>query len=180
MPVQYYIIPMVSPPFSRQNPQRPDYVDEIRCNWTGHHVDTLNVYVCKVNTTPAKHTDLASRAGVRQLPAGITWDTVINTLPANQQNALSSWLASRDIPFDPTETVGELLQRIINTGLFNFGNTPVNTQFVSLTQTQRDTVIAMCNKWGKPVPNNTDTLKQISKHVGSFVWNAPAYAVGEF
>ena len=68
MPVAYYIIPMVAGPYSRGNGQRPDYVDEIRCNWTGHNIDDYGIYLCKVNTTDAKHTDLASRTGVRQLP----------------------------------------------------------------------------------------------------------------
>lgn len=179
MPEAYYIIPMVAGPYSRTNPQRPQYVDEIACNWTGHNVDELGVYICKVNTTEAKHTDLASRAGVRQLPRGYTWDTVLSTLPPAARNAISNWCNSKSIPYDSSETIGQLLMRIINSGLFSLGNTALNTQVQNLTQTQRDRIATYCQKWNIQY-SQTDTVKQISERCGPIFWHGPSLHVEEF
>ena len=50
MPVNYYIIPQTAGPYSRSNPQMPMYVDEIRCNWTGHPVPGFDFF----NNMPLK------------------------------------------------------------------------------------------------------------------------------
>src|SRR5512139_2356057 len=170
MPVAYYLIPMVAGPYSPENKQRPDYVDEIRCNWTGHNVDALSIYVCKVNTTEAKHTDLASRAGVRQLPRGYTWDTVLSTLPPAARNAISNWCNSKGIPYDASETIGQFLMRVINSHLFSLGNTALATQYQNLTQAQKDRVTALCQRWGQTQPGATETMRQISNRIGPVVW----------
>ena len=180
MPVAYYIIPMVAGPYSRANPQRPDYVGEIRCNWTGHNVDDLGVYICKVNTTDAKHADLASRQGVRQLPRSVTWDTVISTLTAPQRNAISNWCNSKNIPYDASETVGQLLVRIINSGLFGLGNTALTTQFQNLTQAQKDKIVALCAKWGQAQPGATETVRQVTNRLGPIFWPGSELIVSEF
>ena len=161
---------MVAEPYSRLNPQRPDYVDEIQCNWSGHNVDELGVYVCKVNTTEAKHTDLASRSGVRQLPRSASWDTVISTLPAAARNAIGNWCSNKGIPYDATDTIGELLMRIINSGLFALGNTALTTQYRNLTQAQKDKISALCQRWGQSVPADTDTVRTISNRMGRLFW----------
>jgi hypothetical protein len=170
MPVAYYIIPMTEPPYSRQNPQRPQYVDEIKCNWVGHPVDALGVYICKVNTTEAKHTDLAGRTGVRQLPRSASWDTVISTLPAAARNAISNWCNGKGIPYAASETIGQLLMRIINSGLFSLGSTALATQYQNLTQTQKDKVTALCAKWSLPQPAATETVRQITDRLGPTFW----------
>lgn len=169
MPEAYYIIPMVAGPYSRANPQRPDYVDEIKCNWSGHNVDALGVYICLVNTTEAKHTDLASRSGVRQMPRGYTWDSVISTLPANGRNAISRWCGDHGIPYDSSETIGQLLMRVINSGLFELGNTALDTQFQNLSQAQKDKIDALCQKHGI-AHGQTDTVRQISDRCGRVFW----------
>jgi hypothetical protein len=170
MPEAYYIIPMTTAPYSRTNPQRPMYVDEIACNWSGHNVDTLGVYVCMVNTTEAKHTDLASRAGVRQMPRAYTWDTVISTMPAAARNTISNWCTSKSIPYDSTDTIGQLLQRIINSGVFSLGNTAVTTQYQNLTQDQKDKITALCTKWSITQPTATETIRSINRRTGGIWW----------
>ena len=180
MAVGYYIIPMIAGPYSRTNPQRPNYVDEIRCNWTGHSVDALGVYICKVNTTDAKHTDLAGRSGVRQLPRGVTWDTVLNTLTTPQRNVISNWCNGKGIPYDSTETVGQLLMRIINSGLLSFGNTALTTQYQNLSQAQRDKITALCTKWSIPQPAATETVRQITNRLGQVFWPGNTLNVEEY
>jgi hypothetical protein len=161
---------MVAGPYSRENKQRPMYVDEIRCNWTGHNVDELGYYVCKVNTTDAKHTDLASRTGVRQLPRNYTWNTVINTMPLPAQNVIKNWCNDRGIPYDATETLGELLMRIINSGLFSLGSTALTTQYQNLTQLQKDKITAICQRTGIAVPEATETVRSITNRAGRVTW----------
>jgi hypothetical protein len=170
MTVGYYIIPMTEPPYSHTNPQRPQYVNEIRCNWTGHNVDSLGVYVCKVNTTDAKHTDLASRTGVRQLPRAYTWSTVISTLPLAARNAISNWCSGKGIPYDATDTIGELLMRIIESGLFDLGATALNTQYQNLSQARKDKIVAICERRGWQVPAATDTVREMCRRLGRFIW----------
>jgi len=183
MPVAYYIVPMVTGPYSRTNPQRPQFVDEIACNWSGHNVDALGVYICKVNTTEAKHTDLAGRAGVRQLPRSATWDTVISTLPPAARNAISNWCNGKGIPYSSAETIGQLLMRIINSGLFALGATALATQYQNLSQAQRDRIAALCQKWGIAQPASTETVRQISDRLGPVFWpgnDDTKVHVGEF
>lgn len=167
----YYVIPMTTPPYSRTNPQGPMYVDEIRCNWTGHNVDAMGVYVCLVNTTTAKHTDLASRAGVYQLPSQYTWDTVISTMQAAARNYIRNLCENRlGIFYSTSDTLGELLQRIINSGLFDYGNLDTNTEFQNLSPGQQNKITAMFAKWGLAIPTGTETIGQISNRGGRAWW----------
>lgn len=171
MSVAYYIIPMVAGPYSRMNPQRPDYCDEIQCNWTGHNVDAFGVYVCFVNTTAAKHADLASRAGVYQIPSAYTWDTVISTMQAAARNYIRNLCENRlGIEYSTSETLGELLMRVINSGLFELGSTPTSTQFQNLSANQRDKILAFFAKWGLTTPAPTATVAEINNQFGPVAW----------
>lgn len=171
MPELYYMIPMVAGPYGRTNPQRPQYVDEIACNWSGHNVDALGVYVCLVNTTAAKHVDLASRADVFQLPAAYSWDTVISTMPAAARNYVRNLCNNRlGIDYDTSETIGEVLMRIINSGLFELANTPVTTQFQNLSANQQNKIRALFEKLGLTIPAAIETVKQINQRGGRVVW----------
>jgi hypothetical protein len=180
MPEAYYLIPMVPGPYSRGNGQRPMYVEDIQCNWTGHNVDELDVYVCKVNTTETKHTDLASRAGVRQLPRDYTWDTVISTMPPVARNFISNWCNSHNIAYDSAETIGQFLQRVINSGLFSLGNVAVSTQYQNLTQVQKDKISNLCAKWNITQPTNTETVRSITNRTGNVWWNGASLYVKEY
>lgn len=177
--VAYYIIPMVTGPYTKESPNRPQYVDEIRCNWTGHNVDSLGVFICKVNTTEEKHTDLAGRSGVRQLPRNYTWETVISTMPPAARNIISNWCNNKDIPFDSTETIGSFLQRVICQGVFTIGKTALATPFQDLTQDQKDKITSLCQKWGITY-QTTDTIKQLATRCGPIFWDGPSLNVREF
>jgi hypothetical protein len=170
MPEAYYLIPMVPGPYSRGNGQRPMYVDDIQCNWVGHNVDDLGVYVCLVNTTEAKHTDLNSRVGVHAIPRDYTWNTVISTMRPAARNFISNWCNSKNIPYDSSETIGEFLMRVINSGLYSLGNIALNTQFQNLSQTQKDKITALCNKWGNANPSATETVRSITNRTGVTHW----------
>lgn len=170
MPEAYYFIPMVSGPYNRSNPQRPDYVDEIRANWVGHNVDSLGYYVCKVNTTEAKHADLASRAGVLQLPRGYTVNTRLSSLPPAARNAISNWCNQRDIPYDD-ETLEELLMRVVQSGIFVLGNVSLLTEFSILTTEQQNKITEFCIKWGIALPNGNESVRQIVNRSGLVSWN---------
>lgn len=171
MPEAYYVIPMTTAPYSRENPQRPMYVDEIACNWTGHNVDALGIYVCKVNTTAAKHALLAASLGVDVLPEQYTWDTVISTMHAAARNFVRNLMENRlGIPYDSSETLGQALMRIINSGLFDLGNTSLSTQFANLNQGQQNKIIQLCEKWGLQVPQSTETVRQITNRTGPVWW----------
>lgn len=161
---------MVAGPYNRQNPQRPDYVDEIQCNWTGHNVDAYSVYICKVNTTEAKHTDLNSRAGVRQLPRAANWNTQISTLAQNTQNVISNWCAGKDIPFDSSDTIGELLVRIIAAGIVGFGNISLATQYQTLSQNMQDKILAIVQRFNLPSPQPTTTVRTMARVLGLALW----------
>lgn len=180
MPESYYIIPMVAPPYSRENPQRPQFVDEIQCNWTGHNVDSLGVYICKVNTTEAKHTDLAGRAGVRQLPRQYTWDTVISTMQAAARNFIRNWMTDAGLVYDSSETLGQALMRIINSGLFDIVGVNPNSAFSTLNAGQQQKIVNLCQKWGLTAPTASETVKQISSRMGNVYWHGPSLTVPEY
>lgn len=171
---------MVAGPYSRTNAQRPDYVDQIRCNWTGHNVDALGVYVCKVNTSEAKHTQLAAQPGVVQLPREYTWDTVISTMQAAARNRIRNFATTIGIDYDTTETIGEFAQRVINSGLWDLGNTVTSVQFQNLTPGQQNKIINLCQKWGLPAPTATETVKQLSSRGGKKWWAGNELYVEEF
>lgn len=171
--IGYYIIPMVAGPYSRANPQRPMFVDEIRCNWSGHPVDALGVYVCKINTTEAKHSNLDGRTGVRSFPRNVTWDTVIATLPAVARNRISAWCTSKAVPrYDSAETIGQLLQRVISGGLLDLHGQTLTTQFQSLSGERQQRIRDLCQRFRRSEPASTETVRQIVNRLGNDVWPA--------
>lgn len=180
MPVGYYIIPAVPGPYSRQNPMRPQYVDEIRCNWTGYPVPSLAIFICKVNSTDVKLADLDSRNGVYALPRGYTWDTPLLSLPAGARVAISNWCANHNIVYDENETIGELLLRIINSDLFNIFGVPRDATFGSLNSEQKNRILNLFIKHNLAPPSDTETVASISKRGGGTWWNAPLLYVPEF
>jgi len=180
MPVNYYIIPQTAGPYSVSNPQMPMYVDEIQCNWSGHPVPGFDFFICKVNTLDAKHNDLIGRPGVYQMPKGYYWDTVISTIAAVGRNYISAWCSINGFPYDETETIGQFLMRIINTGLFELGSTPLNTPFSSLTSQQRVLIVASCLRWDIPTPNESETIREITDRCGPVWWNGDSIFVEEY
>lgn len=171
---------MVSPPYSLSNPQRPDYVDEIKCNWTGHNVDALGVFVCKVNTTAQKHAALAKRAGVRAMPAGITWETSVRALTSVKRTEISNWCANKGIPYDSTETVGQFLTRVICSGLFSLGLTKLGTRYADLTQEQMDKIARLRARHRQAALGEDETVRGVVDKLGPDVWPGDKLDVAEY
>jgi hypothetical protein len=178
MPIAYYIIPMVPGPYSRENPQDPAYVFEIRCNWTGHNIDQFGVFVCKVNTTPAKHADLESRPGVWKFPEdGL--NTVISTLHAATRNRISNKLGQIGLPYYEDETLKDLIQRVIVAGVLEWGNADRYTTLDDMPGNSQARTSNIFSKWGWAY-NGTDTLEQLLNTCKNDFWNPEAYPVREF
>lgn len=66
--IKCFLVPMTEPPYSRQNPQRPMYMDELRINWTGSPLFKAKHYVVKTNSTAAKLLLLQNKPGVIDFP----------------------------------------------------------------------------------------------------------------
>ena len=180
MPVQYYIIPPTAPPYSEAAPQEPQYVSEIRCNHIPYYLPSFNQFLVMVNTTPAKHADLAGRAGVRQLPAGITVDTVISTLSNPAQNVISNFCTQIGIPFDVTETIGGLLNRIILSDICTFGGTSTTTQYNALTAEQQNRLSNLFLRSNSKTPGANETIKGLSERIKNKLFSERVLIVGEF
>jgi hypothetical protein len=173
MPEVFYLIPQSSPPYSVTNKHRPLALDSVitQINMICKDVPAFSAFVCKVNCTQAIHDIIAGQAGVRQLPAGVTWDTVINTLNNPSRNFISNVCADLGIVYDPDETIGELLNRICFSSEAGLGTTPTTTPYNNLTQQQKASFDAFCNKWGKQPPGQNETIKNMVGRLGTTMWN---------
>lgn len=165
----HYLIPMVAGPYSRDNKQRPDYVDEIQCNWVGHNIDYYSYYICMVNTTEAKHADLASRAGVKQLPRKVL-SKLVGNLPAGVITQIQAILTQLDLPYYADETLKELIQRVLVSGLFHLPNVSRDTLLRDLPQEVQDRGGALLDKWGIPY-SGTDTVAQVIARCRDMFWH---------
>jgi hypothetical protein len=137
------------------------------------------VYLCVVNTTEAKHTQLASQTGVRQLPRGYTLDTVISSLNGAGRNRISDLCTSFGIPYISSETIEQFIGRVIGSGAFELGAIDVSTQFSGLPPGQQQKIQSMFNKWGIPY-SSTDTVRQIVDKFRPVSWNPRSCHVEEF
>ena len=59
---------MSEPPYSKENPQRPQYMDELRINWTGSPLMIKKHYLVMANSTPEKLLELQNKKGVIDMP----------------------------------------------------------------------------------------------------------------
>ena len=176
MTVGYYIIPIAPPPYGPGNGERPLYVDAIRCNWTGQPFRSLGVYICKLNTTDAKHADLEAQTGVRRLP---DWNMPLSDLPPGKLNALANWCAGHDIAFDATETVGSFILRVVNLLGFGIRGVAGTATVGSLTQTRRDRIANLLAKWGKAY-SDTETVSSLLPRCAPGRWRLNECQVEEF
>jgi hypothetical protein len=145
MTVRFYVIPMEPGPYSRANPQRPEYVDAIQCNWSGYPLFQWDRYLVQVNTTPAKHAALDAQAGVIAMPEGVL-DDLISTLPLADRNRIQTFLGNIGIPYYTDETVADLIQRVIAYAEFNLGNDDRASLLSSLSQAKRDRIAFLMAK----------------------------------
>lgn len=101
---------MTEPPYSRENPQRPKYMDELRINWTGSPLMIKKHYLIKANSTLVKLNELQSQDGVIDLP-NVNTD-VIENLPVARKvkNAVIEKLLG--ITVDPKGKVVDFVNQV--------------------------------------------------------------------
>lgn len=101
---------MSDPPYSKQNPQRPKYMDEHRINWTGSPLFEKKHYLVKANSTLEKLNALQAEKGVIDLP-NVNTD-LMETLPAARKikNAVIEKLLG--ITADPTSKVVDFVNQV--------------------------------------------------------------------
>jgi hypothetical protein len=176
--ISFYLIPMTEPPYDRVNNQRPEYLNEIQANWTGYPLDSFSYYVCKVNTTLTKHTDLESRQGVWRFPPdGL--ETIINALHPSEQNRISQLCGNIGIPYYSDETLRSLLQRVIVTDVLDWGNNDRYTSLENMPGNSQSRTSNLFGKWGLSY-TSTDTLEQLQAICGDTFWNPDTLYVEEF
>lgn len=178
MPVAYYLVPMEPGPYSRTNKQRPQFMDEIKCNWTGYPLMGFDRYLCKVNTTAAKHADLESRAGVWAFPPdGL--NTVISTLHPSERNRIQQALNQLSLPYYNDETLRNLIQRVIMAIECEWGSADRATELQNMPGNSQARTANLFNKWGIQYQLG-DTLEQLLAAGGDTFWNPEALVVQEF
>lgn len=59
---------MTEPPYSRDNPQAPKYINELRINWSGVPLFNKKYYLVLANGTLAQLNDLQAGQGVYDFP----------------------------------------------------------------------------------------------------------------
>jgi len=171
MPEQFYLIPQSDPPWSITNKHRPVALDGIVCNYICKDVPAFSAFLVKVNTTEANHAVIAARPNVRQLPAGLTWETVISTMSTPQRNFISNLCGQLGIPYDDTETLGELLNRIVFSADLSLGSASVTTQYNTLTVGQQNALNNFCAKWQKQNPGSNETIKGLVARLAKTMWD---------
>lgn len=101
---------MSEPPYSRENPQRPKYMDELRINWTGSPLFVKKHYLVKANSTLEKLNKLQAEAGVIDLPNTNT--DVMESLPVARKvkNAVIEKLLG--VTTDPKSKVVDFVNQV--------------------------------------------------------------------
>ena len=179
MPVTWYIIPIVDGPYSRANPRRPEYVGSIRCNWVGHPLEFKNRYVCKVNTTEAKHALLAAGQGVLSLPR-VVLTTLVRNLPPAKRAKIKNFLSNIELPdYEDTETLKRLLQRIVLSCILHLPNVSLETQLRDLPPAVQQRGAFILNKWGIPFAGS-DTVRDILVRIRDILCDLSNLYVDEF
>lgn len=79
--IKCFLVPMTDPPYSRDNPQRPKYCDEL--TWSGVPIFSKNYYLIKASGTDAQLLTLQNQQGVFDFP-NIDTDRLIDTPKARR------------------------------------------------------------------------------------------------
>lgn len=103
---------MSEPPYSKENPQRPMYMDELRINWTGSPLMIKKHYLVMANSTPEKLLELQNKKGVIDMPN--IDDDKLKDLPKarKDKNTLIETLVGKT--FDQKKTVKDLINEVAN------------------------------------------------------------------
>lgn len=115
--IKCFLVPMTEPPYSRQNPQKPMYMDELRINWTGSPLFKSKYYVVKANGTVAKLIELQGKTGVKDFP-NIDTD-ILSDLPDSRKTKDAEIKSLVKI----TDVAGEKVKDFINRTARCEGNT---------------------------------------------------------
>jgi hypothetical protein len=178
MPIRFYVIPMEPGPYSRDNGQRPMYLDALQANWSGYPLFQWDRYLCQVNTTPAKHTILDAQAGVIGLP-DIALSTLVAGLPLAARTRISTFLGNIGIPYEPDETVGDLIQRVIAYAEFRLGNDARDTVIGTLSQAKRDRIATLMAKFDLAY-SELESIGTVVVRARARMWEPTKTMVGEF
>ena len=170
MTIGYYIIPTTDPPYSVFNPKAPKYLDDLKCDSTGHNLDKFGVYICAVITTDEKHKILCEQKGALSLPG---WDDPLSKMDITKAVGLAAWLDSKGLAFDSKETTAKLLHRMLACSLLGLtGREDVTTSKDALTISQKSALSTLCTLREITVSSN-DTIRTISDKIGEKCWNGP-------
>lgn len=105
---------MTEPPYSKENPQRPQYMDNLRINWTGSPLFAKKYYLVKANSTLEKLNTLQAEAGVIDLP-NINTD-VMETLPVARKIKNATIEKLLGITSDPKSKVLDFVNQVARSG----------------------------------------------------------------
>lgn len=103
---------MSEPPYSRENPQRPMYMDELRINWTGSPLFKRKCYLVMANSTPEKLLLLQNKKGVIDMPNND--NDQLGDLPLSRKNKNKEIEAVIGVTPPDTITVKEYINGIAN------------------------------------------------------------------
>lgn len=110
--IKCFLVPMTKPPYSKENKQRPEYMDELRINWTGSPLFVKKHYLIMANSTPEKLLELQNKPGVIDMP-NIDEDKLSNLpLARKVKNKEIEKVLSRT--FDEKLTVKDFINSVAN------------------------------------------------------------------
>lgn len=110
--IKCFLVPMTEPPYSRENPQRPQYMDELRINWTGSPLMVKRHYLIMANSTPEKLLELQNKKGVIDMP-NIDDDKLVSLPKARKdKNKIIETLIGKT--FDQEKSVKDLINEVAN------------------------------------------------------------------
>lgn len=66
--IKCFLVPMTEPPYSKEKPRMPKYVDEIKTNWTGIPFFNKSYFLIKANGTAQQLLTLQNQQGVYDFP----------------------------------------------------------------------------------------------------------------
>lgn len=117
--IRFFLVPMSEPPYSRENPQRPLFTEDLLINWTGIPLKNAPYYLIKAachDDKVKKLDDLQASPGVIDFPNVLTDDN--DKLPKARldKNKLIKDVVGIVEAKDKKEKVGEFIDRVREKG----------------------------------------------------------------
>lgn len=66
--IKCFLVPMTEPPYTKETPRMPMYVDDLRTNWTGVPLLSRGYFLIKVNAPEERLLALQNKQGVIDFP----------------------------------------------------------------------------------------------------------------